>query len=89
MCKLNKCGIPLTRGLCESQGCSGIFRNKENASAGIRTPGHEARSIVAVLHSLSRVFLTEIALTKCHGRSVLNVSSQRIKKFTKKYARLN
>ena len=30
---------------------------RKNASAGIRTPGHEARSIDAILHSLPGVFL--------------------------------
>ena len=81
--KLYKCGILLIRGLCESQDRSEIFRNKENASAGIRTPGHEARSIDAVLHSLPRVFLNEISLTKCHRRNVLNVFSQQITKVPK------
>jgi hypothetical protein len=73
-----KQGIHFIRGLCESQRSSGIFGNKENASGGIRTPGHEDRSIDAILHSLPRVFLQGISLTKCHRRNVLNVSSEQI-----------
>ena len=56
---------------------------KKNASAGIRTPEHEARSIDAVLHSLPRVFLNEISLTKCQRRDLLIVSSQQITKISK------